>query len=389
MSDLFFSSSLDVAKYQQQTSGKQVGYNPNGSFRGETVTLTLNSKSMMESAAEEMSMAKSSRRDKDIAARKVNDRNSAHSKALKQAQAYLKLQGKKPEDTCQRLWQLLQSRPPATASQLLVLLQNIGADPSFQFATLLAFLDEFSPARKRRRSPALGGAAPDDDLLDLCQQALTQLKSEQGAAIKAGFNTLETSLDIHRKNRQLGVQGLQALYRDAVLDYGGLQQTFSQIVEEHGGEHLADSLEFLIKALGADLGSAGPSIPTEKLNAVMQDMLKLQTLVNLQDHTEVLLQDYQRICAVIAPPVYRVLQQLLKLQGQKWIMASNIVDVTKNLEVETLVARIFFLQRFMALTRMVPQKFFEDLHVRDKLLMAIQENIDSLIDEEEGEEILE
>ncbi|MEE4377498.1 MAG: type III secretion system gatekeeper subunit SctW [Candidatus Competibacteraceae bacterium] len=161
-------------------------------------------------------------------------------------------------------------------------------EPAHQFAALSALV---STLRKQ--------GAPKEQL-ENAEKALQQLLDEDGPAVRAGINV--SSAAAKSAGDQLGdIQGLRDTYRDAVLDYQGIGEAFKSLSEKYGAAELPKAIDFMLNALGADMAADGASIEKSKLNAIRDDMYRLQTLAGMLESCNALVDKMRSQGAFSAP----------------------------------------------------------------------------------------
>lgn len=363
-------SSVDKPASQQAT----------GQFRGENVKLEVNTKSMLASAAEEMSFMRAEKKTLDVSKRKINDKTSIDLNAIEKAQDYLEKANDVNKDKhLKPLLDQLLRQTDTSPRQLQQNIQQAFKDPSQQYVALLYIKAELE--KKKRRSPL---SSHEESLLSATETLLDEMASSQASAIAAGIN-ITTVASSNASDKLGSINGLRQFYRDSVLDYGGLSATFKTIIEEHGEESIAGSIMFLIKALGADISSEGPSIPKARLQMIVDDMYKLQSLGSIHNECTELLQQIQRIYAHVDTPTnVTLMDKLLELVEKKWVNGIKISQMAQQLLSNASDVEPYFLRGMKEIIRAIPIKTFADPFDRDKLILSVQEALDIVIDAEES-----
>ncbi|WP_431689437.1 type III secretion system gatekeeper subunit SctW [Hahella sp. NBU794] len=346
-----------------------------GNWRGEGVSLASNDKSLFASAAEEMSFLRSEKKSEDLSKRKIGERPLHKTQALEKALAYVEKAREldKEKQLKPFLHQLLTLSDPAKAEMRQRAAQQF-ADISQQYLALVFVRDQL---RRKRKA----GDASVDTLLASVEAAVDDMLEENAAAILAGVNVAEVATQF--SDRQLGaLNELRQLYRDAVLDYGSLTDTFRKILAQYGEERFSESVAYLISALGADLGSEGPSLPKERLRMIIEDLYALQALEGLDAECRDFLAQLERIYRSQAPlNKYTLMEQLLALLEKKWVGVEQLGGVLKALNIPPAMT-IYFWRGFKELLRAIPLKAYRDPFEREKLLTVIQERLDLSIEQE-------
>lgn len=119
------------------------------------------------------------------------------------------------------------------------------------------------------------------ELLQAVQTLIVKNEREFGPQIRAGLNVTPAALSMAETSSE--VQGLRDFYRASVINYESANQTCKNIIEKYGGEDLDQRISFLLKGLGDDLGSRGPSVEPAQLHEIVSDLQALKTIASAYD----------------------------------------------------------------------------------------------------------
>lgn len=340
-----------------------------GSYRGERVEL-VDVESLLQEAAEELTFEFSEPEEKALAQRHISDA-AKHPQGHERLMRIHAVLGKLPDFNRSELERILQILMRMRQQALWNPLQQVRehlSEPAHQYAALLALAERL----RQENAPA--------SQLAVVERALSQLEQEQGPAIRAALNIAEVADEFSQG--QLGdLHSLRATYRDAVLDAADLSQTFKTLKERYGDSDLLIAIKYLLKALAADLAADGPSIDRAKLNALLDDLYRLEVLGGLLEDCGQLVERYR-------PPgvgfrAADLLGELLLLQVQTWLSPESVKPLPGKLGVSALARQIGFLREFRALAASIPLKAYADPEQRRRLLDAIQQALDEAIGREE------
>ncbi len=269
-----------------------------------------------------------------------------------------------------RMLALLLRQRGATPGQLREFVRERFKDVTHQDAALIALLEVL----KR------GGA--DGRRIATVQQAVADLERDSGAEIRAGINVAGVAAQFAGGDvEQVGV--LRKTYRDAVLGYDGMTETYRALLDKHGAEGLEQSLQFLVQALGADLAAVGPSLDKTRLRAVVDDLYRLEVLGGLLEHCGGVMRKLEgrgEHCRGAD-----LLGHVIGLMEDNWPTADKIGRLPPQLCARTSEREILFLRELAELLRLVPIKAYADEAKRPRLLDAAQGALDTAIDREEEE----
>lgn len=106
-------------------------------------------------------------------------------------------------------------------------------------------------------------------ILDALRDRADALWARNGARIRADVNIAQGLSDAEDK----GAKDRQA-YRDAVLDAGTLPRTLTLLLARYG-DGIEAAVGRLRQALGTDMGALRPSLPVERLRAILHELFIL------------------------------------------------------------------------------------------------------------------
>ena len=346
-------------------------------FKGESMVHLSNPTAILEDAAEELSFAQSEKVETKLSKRKLEKTGSLKTLAAEQAQKYLEQvpdleRQQKLEDFARKV---LRDKRDGRQSgdDLRHEAEQFSDDVTHQFLALQYLREE----AVRQGAPA--------ELLNAIQDAAAGLENDQGPAIVAGLN-------VSRAAREFAPEGtdnldpLRDLYRDVVLDYSSIEDAYEKLTAADAGKDFKTSVNFLLKGLGADLGSGNSSLSGVRLKAIMDDMDKLKSLTTLYDDCADLLHRVQnRVGEGNAAGVTSedLMGTLLQAQSHGWQGSSFFSALPDKFHIAKGEPEIYFLQGFKEVMRSMPTKAFDgDLAKRERLLQSVQEAVDTAIDEE-------
>jgi type III secretion protein W len=121
-------------------------------------------------------------------------------------------------------------------------------------------------------------------LLEAVQTLIVKNEREFGPQIRAGTNVTPAAMSMAETSGE--VQGLRDFYRSSVISYDSANQTCKNIVQTYGGDDLEGKIAFLLKGLGDDLGSRGPSVEPAQLHEIVSDLQSLKTIASAYDRVK-------------------------------------------------------------------------------------------------------
>ena len=222
----------------------------------------------------------------------------------------------------------------------------------------------------------------DPDRLEAIRDALADLEEDAGPQIRAHLNTAAVAASQGHDGAQ--VAAFQQTYSDLVLGAPTLVQTLQLALQRFGGSGLAQGLQGLIAALGADLAAARPSTSPVRLQSLLQDLYRLEVAVTVLDGASALSSALQQRHGAKPFDAELLVKELVAISGERWMAASRFENLADRLQVHDLPARIGLLTGIKALLRELPPSVFVDAEARSTTLAAVQEALDAVIGKEEA-----
>ena len=85
----------------------------------------------------------------------------------------------------------------------------------------------------------------------------------------------------------------------------------------------------------------------------------------------------------IATAAHQLMKEVLPLKDQRFVDSSKITAIVNGLGIREDEAKIYFLRELHSIVRKLPLKIYSDEQARGRLLTAIQDALDTAIDEDE------
>ncbi|WP_018692210.1 type III secretion system gatekeeper subunit SctW [Algicola sagamiensis] len=360
------SNHVDADKAAKQNSGV---------LNNQTVTQHVNTRSLIESASEELTMKMSETAEKEFGKRELKS-GHAKNKMVEQVEFYLKqVAGREKQQKLAQFVKELQQQKNSNARQILDWVKNFSNDPSDQFAALEAL-------EKTLKNKG------DEVTAQTIRKAKENLLAAEESAVKAGINVVDVGAAFEKAENPLGTaESLRSFYRDSVLDYGGFVDTYKRIYSEYGKEKFESAVDFLLKGLSADMSSNGPSMSKEKLQAVVTDLTTVRLLKGMHERCDRVIGRIQS--AELNLPQkdgLELMNATVSLLGQQWLSEDRVRDYARPFCGTNKTAEVLFTQELKEMFRELPEhKVFNDLDARMQIIQTIQDALDVAIYEEEDE----
>ena len=339
-----------------------------GSLRGERIEQIADPSKRLEEAAEELGFAEGERAEKRLAKRKLASGASAAERRRAQLLAVPDLEHKERLENF--LTAVLTAKPPPAAQALRERARAFSDDPTHQAIALESAREE----------------ASDPMLREALDTALDALERESGSAITAGRNISRVAADAERAG--VGqTQTLRNMYREVVAECDDIAGAYARITKEHPSKSIEEAIDFMLRALGADLGATDHSAEPARLKHIVDDMYQLKALASVKAQ-----------CAALATRIDArtnagndteavLMQALVAAPDQAWRGAEAFEHIPGALGAQRTSDAVYALNGFKTLVRALPEKALGgDAAKRERVITAVQEALDGAIEaEEDGE----
>jgi len=224
----------------------------------------------------------------------------------------------------------------------------------------------------------------DPELQDELRSRQQTLRDQHGPQIRAGFNVAQ-AVDSYSQEGLGESAQLRDFYREQVIGYTQPQDVYNRIMNQFGETRFEQAFEFLMQGLGSELQSSAPSIATEHLKAIVDDMSMVQVTRNLFLSLQTVVDRMQNVFGIRGGgTAQQFLTESLNLKNQRWIDESEIQQMARSAGVQTLEQRIYFLREMRQVIRELPDRAFHDNDDRNRVNDAFQLALDQAIAEEDA-----
>lgn len=276
-----------------------------------------------------------------------------------------------PEDRLAALKKNL--RPNSTAQQVLDDVTN-----EFTDATLadeaLDYLEQVSDA----------------DLRETVQQARQIHQNTKNREIIAGRNVNPAAQQYHAKGLGQNPTELRQLYREITGNPQDHNALFTELSNRYPFNELKAVVNFLLKALGYDVKSKGPSIEKGELLRLMAETRNLQSILWVylffRSRMKLVYSQFKKTNMPITTGVNfeKLAKEFIKLVDERYPGVLKLLKQMDDLGMRhKLMGKIILLSQFRDAIRQLSPRLYKSLKHRQDLLLVILEALEELEDEEE------
>lgn len=365
---------LRTAQVTEMSVGSEASQTVRGQLRNEVViALNPTDAEKAEDAKEEMTFV-ANEMGKGLGKKKFSKETRIRSHLLEKADTYIKRVHDLDKQQLGRFLTQAKKNQSNSAKEWREQARQSFSEVSHQFSALI----------KAREDLKKEGADP--KVISALEQALESLSSEYKAEIDAGLNVSEIASRF--ENSTLGdVSKLRYFYRDSVLDYGDVTQTFNKILDKYGVDQLPAALKFLTTALGADISAQNSSLEPQRLRAIMDDLYIVKQLVGIQEQVGVLMETLKTTyMARHLGGTTLMMRLMLELKTKSAPRAEDFFKLCKKINLREPRLVVYGLQEVRRLLRLIPVKAYDqDTGLKHKLMKAAQDAIDmAVVKESQG-----
>ncbi|WP_067518770.1 TyeA family type III secretion system gatekeeper subunit [Endozoicomonas ascidiicola] len=214
--------------------------------------------------------------------------------------------------------------------------------------------------------------------------AVDNLKRDNRQAIQIGLNLTEEAARLSDETGLMSIPETRREYQDHVKDHKSLNQAYVEINKRHGSKNFETAVDIQLKLLATDLACVDKSTSGTRLKAILDDMQKLKVLVGVHDNCVETQEQIARAPFNLEVAAHEYLGSILGLIDRQWITEADFSGLAKEMNVNELQAKIFFMNKTAETVRMLPEEIFVNVEAKQQMVSAVQEVQDSLVIQEEG-----
>jgi type III secretion protein W len=213
--------------------------------------------------------------------------------------------------------------------------------------------------------------------------------------VRAGRNINETAQEFAKTG--IGTaSSLRELYKDVTGNPKEPTSLFDELSELYDFNKIKDILAFLLRSLGSDMKSKGPSISKQELSRLFSETRTMQAILGIYNffyaRMNLIKSSLERENLQLPKNMtFELLSKIFtKYIQEKYPSPDKVLRLPADLGIEDeLIAQIIILTQYKDAIRGVAPKLFRSTKHRQDLLMALIETLselDDMLEEEEEEE---
>ena len=335
-----------------------------GEWKGLAVSAADDQASLIADAAEELTFGASETVERKVAERKKSDKGSRG------------LAIKPPEEVIEKI----QRRSQEKLEKLLVAVRAGRGNP----AALRQALDAFSRDLSERHAAMLWlerELEGEPSFVALIRRERETLEAEHPHEIQAAYNIDDVDT-AGMADRNAG----KTLYQRTILGHGGMSAMLQEILERKGGGSFGASVDYLRRAVGADISAATPSVDMRELEAMNNDLYHLRAIGDfISDFDADLGKTREQSGKAPLPEAGReTLSLLCRVKDERLVVLDGLKTILALEGEKDPTYDVLALGQSQRMAHRLPAKVFMDEDSRQRVLSAGQRLLDVAVELEES-----
>lgn len=221
--------------------------------------------------------------------------------------------------------------------------------------------------------------------------ARSLLNELRGREVIAGRN-IAPAVETYTKKGLETPTLLRDLYRDITGNPREHNTLFTELAAKYSFDELKLVVAFLLKGLGYDLKSKGPSIQQAELARLMTDMRNLQSILWVYLFFRARMKMIRKLFNKYQIPLAKTLtfeqlaKEFIKLVEERYPSIMKLLKQVENMGCEEDDAKIIILTQYRDAIRGLSPRLYKSIRHRQDLLLVILETLEDLEDEEKEED---
>ncbi|MBQ3678987.1 MAG: hypothetical protein II929_05700 [Succinivibrio sp.] len=340
------------------TSSTQ-GTGSGGMINGVSVEPADIEKSLFEDSMEEMTFSKDNSKQTKLALRKQKNADARLAELLKKMQAAVseRVNAKsKTEDILKRA-----SRVGCTPREIVESLKSSGGHDAENYALLLQLVGKEQDPVKQK----------------LLQDAANEIFQQNEKGIKAVINAMDVSEDNYAG---YSILDNAENYSDALLNFKD-GMSMLHFIQEKYGEKFEEGLDFINKALSADLEAAQRSHEPAFLRSVAEGLENTKVLYSCFAHEEVMLDRLQKVHGIDTSGIDKLefVKKLGELVKSSFVSPGDVRNLIITIKAQDPAQEVVICQELSKTLKELSDIFYESTEARERINEACSVLIDNKI----------
>ena len=274
--------------------------------------------------------------------------------------------------------------------RLIALLRNLRENASSE-EILRQVLEEFEDVTLADEALEYLSRSTEGRLQEAVFRAKQLLLQEHEQRIRAGRNIDVAAKKFNKEGLGKNPSELRQLYRDITQNPKEHNALFSELANKYSYEKLKNVLAFLLRALGYDLKSKGPSIENAELIRLMTDCRNLQSILWVylffrQRMKLIKLLYSQKRLPFPKELTFEILaKEFVKLVEERYPSIMKLLRQADNIKLSD-SEKIIILTQWRDAIRGLSPRLYKSIKHRQDLLLVLVEALEELEEKEEEEE---
>lgn len=234
-------------------------------------------------------------------------------------------------------------------------------------------------------------AAP-DPIKEAVRGARTTLSAEKGREIIAGRNIAPMVQSYHNKGLGKTPTELRNLYREVTGNPRDHNVLFSELSNKYPFDQLKNIVAFLLKSLGYDLKSKGPSIQQAELMRLMTETRNLQSILWVYLFFKSRMKLMRSLFDKHGIKLTKVLtfemlaKEFIRLVEERYPSVLKLLKQVEKFGLQEDSAKAIVIMQYRDAIRQLSMRLYKTTKQRQDLLMVILETLEELEEDEDEDE---
>lgn len=283
------------------------------------------------------------------------------------------------------------ANPELQKRKLLSLKSKISADDSAD-DILAKAQEEFGDPTLADEALSFLLEASDKKTEEEIRLAKEELNKRYEKEIRAGKNIASQAREFSAKG--LGTpSALREIYRDLLKNPRDAHILFEEFSNQFPFNKMKNVIAFILKSLGADLKSKGPTISRGELSTIIGEIRNMQAILGsflfFRNRIKTIESSLQRVGLTLSSAItFEVLAKVfMKFIQERYPSVDKVKRLSDALLLkEHLIAQIIIFSQFRDALRQIAPKFFKDEKQRQDLLLCFLNTLEDLEEQNEKEQ---